>query len=120
MIICIENIKRDLNKLLKLVSGFGKAVKHEWYKNGQLRFYIFYLYTTLYYFCKFFKYELARKVGTIIWKVLNKTFTYNNTKVSFLTYKTDKNFKTNQRNSEVLEKDILHLVRQYREKYGKI
>lgn len=59
------------------------------------------------------------KSDFIIWKVV-QNFTYNITEVSFLTYKTDKNLKTNQRDSEVLEKDILHLVRQYREKYGKI
>ena len=59
------------------------------------------------------------KSDFVIGKDVQK-FTYNITEVSFLTYKTDKNLKTKQHNSEVLETDILHLVRQYREKYGKI
>ena len=48
----VLKILRDLNKLLKLVSGFDKAIKYEWYKNGQLRFmyipsiYIIYIYNS--------------------------------------------------------------------------
>lgn len=54
-----------------------------------------------------------------MWKVV-QNFTYNITEVSFLTYKTDKNLETNQRNSEVLEKDISILSdNTSREKYGK-
>lgn len=59
------------------------------------------------------------KSGFIIEKDVQK-FTYYNTEVSILTYKTDKNLKTNQHSSEDLEKDILLFVRQDREKCDEV